>query len=88
MKIVACNWKDWERIGTYDGQEYFCRWVIPSLRPEGTVMKRLFIYGDWFSVAFGPKDTMDHLEYARVVYSILAVLIALVSLVLPVRHMR
>ena len=48
-------------------------------------MKLVFVFGDWFTVAFGPKKTMDHLEWIRVLYSLLAILVALVSLLLPVR---
>ncbi len=86
MKIAACNWKEY--ASSWQKQNPTCQWLWNSaLRPEGTHYKMAFVFGDWFTVAFGPEDTVQHLEYVRVVYSLLAIFIGLVCLALPTRKM-
>ncbi len=88
MKIVACNWKDW--TDTWQDQDQYCQWLFAPHHkpaPPGTHYKLLFVFSDWLSVAFGPKETVDHIEWVRVIYSLLAIVVGLVALLLPKRKM-
>ncbi|QDZ21909.1 hypothetical protein HOP50_06g44510 [Chloropicon primus] len=83
MKIVACNWRHWQDTLKED---YMCRYITePQTMPEGMTYKRMFVFSDWFTVLFGPKETVSHAQWMRVGYSVVAILIALVCLILSAR---
>ena len=84
MKVVACNWKEWAE--TQAEQDDNCRYIMsPGTLPAGEHWRVMFYFSDWLTVLFGPEETVEHAEWMRVAYSLVAILIALVCVFLPVR---
>ena len=84
MKVVACNWKEWAE--TQAEQDENCRYIMsPGTLPAGEHWRVMFYFSDWLTALFGPEETVEHAEWMRVAYSLVAILIALVCVFLPVR---